>query len=149
MLIFEGYTYANKKNHNGITDTDAAFHTFFLQQLTGRTSGCHQENRSCRGYSLSRIPAEVKDGTVITFPSDKINGHDYTVTIANRPYSAGDQYTVDSDITLNVLLNHEYTPWTNDGRTVHVRQCTVSGCSQIESGYHTFSNGSCTSCGYR
>ena len=39
------------------------------------------------GYSLSEIPTEVKDGTVITFPNTKINNHDYTLTISNKTYS--------------------------------------------------------------
>lgn len=99
-------------------------------------------------YSLAGIPSEVKNGTVITFPEKIINGHSYTATIANRPYSAGEKYTVNSDIIINLLLNHEYTQWTNDGKSTHVRHCTVEGCSNIESGYHTIKNGSCTLCGY-
>lgn len=99
-------------------------------------------------YSLAGIPSEVKNGTVITFPEKIINGHSYTATIANRPYSAGEKYTVNSDIIINLLLNHEYTQWTNDGKSTHVRHCTVEGCSNIESGYHIIKNGSCTLCGY-
>ena len=99
-------------------------------------------------YSLTGIPSEVKNGTVITFPEKIINGHSYTATIANRPYYAGEKYTVNSDIIINLLLNHEYTQWTNDGKSTHVRHCTVEGCSNIESGYHTIKNGSCTLCGY-
>ena len=99
-------------------------------------------------YSLAGIPSEVKNGTVITFPEKIINGHSYTATIANRPYSAGEKYTVNSDIIINLLLNHEYTQWTNDGKSTHVRHCTVEGCSNIESGYHTIKNESCTLCGY-
>lgn len=99
-------------------------------------------------YSLAGIPSEVKNGTVITFPEKIINGHSYTATIANRPYSAGEKYTVNSDIIINLLLNHEYTQWTNDGKSTHVRHCTVEGCSNIEIGYHTIENESCTLCGY-
>ena len=99
-------------------------------------------------YSLAGIPSEVKNGTVITFPEKIINGHSYTATIANRPYSAGEKYTVNSDIIINLLLNHEYTQWTNDGKSTHVRHCTVEECSNIESGYHTIKNESCTLCGY-
>ena len=101
------------------------------------------------GYSLSEIPTEVKDGTVITFPNTKINNHDYTLTISNKTYSAGDEYTVKSDVIINVLLNHIFTPWENNGTSTHVRHCTIGGCNEVNTRLHNFIDGECTVCGYK
>ncbi len=100
------------------------------------------------GYSLYGIPTEVKDGIVITFPDAKINGHDYTVTIDGKSYTAGDVYRVKSDVILNVMLNHQYTQWESNGTSTHFRKCVIEGCNEVRTQYHDFTDGKCPLCGY-